>query len=400
MLEKLRKYIFEGKKFQCLEITENGEGHLVLALLKMKLIGDEIEVSDYHIFLDWENLNNALEPKHFFSLVVNTSDILQKPIEASGQNESLESKINLAFPNLNLEEFYYSLCSSKNNAIVSIGKKTVISSYLDKLGMPPTQLSIGISALESLYGVTHHPIEGSNFKVQFDNRGLNQIEMTQALPSELLEEEGLNFTNYHLLGFSSVLQYLKKTPSKDNLKTLNTDQQNTFQNKRLFDYGIRVGLGIFLTLLLANFFLFHHFFNKEKELLLNGNFNAQSKEQIIHLKKEIEKKEERLNALVKSKQSKVTYYLDELGKNLPSSIRLTELKYQPIISGIRPKKKVLFSENQIKVSGVVSNKGDFTLWSTLLEQGNWISKVEVNSFEFIDRSSANFSLTLELDETR
>ena len=399
MLRFVKTYIIEGKTSQALEIFEvNGKEYFALLVLENRK--GELELVTEHLVETFDRLLVLIEKKMPLFVTFNTPKVLKKQITTK-INDSSEVLVVNAFPNLELDNFYYQLLKSKDRSVVSISKKDHINGYLeqfDKAGLQPFQIALGISTLQALEGFSQGAHMGSNFKVQLSQTVFEAYENVSELEAASIRLNGITFQNSYLLGFTQILGFLQQKGQPSNLTVLNQNLYQDFKNQKWFNFGIRFGLGLFLVLLLTNFLVFNHY--HENNLALEaGIATTQNQDGSLKaLQQRITNKEDRLASILNSKSSQTSYYLDELGKSMPSSIYLNDIQYQPLATPVRDGKSIDLVLDNLLVSGVTNEKIQFTVWSDNLEMQKWVEHVEIMDYEYLSKSSANFTLKVILNQ--
>src|SRR5690606_23368903 len=110
---------------------------------------------------------------HPLVLVINTPKVLKKQIGMEVQGAP-QQWVARAFPNLDLDNFYWQILDSKGFRVVSMAKKPEIDGLLEELkglGIVPTGISLGISGLRHSLPFLEQPVHGSNFMIAPDERG-------------------------------------------------------------------------------------------------------------------------------------------------------------------------------------------------------------------------------------
>lgn len=399
MLKTLGKHIVEGTTFLGLEIYEL-DGKETFSLLKLTKHKGELDVVFEETSESLKNLAQQIEKKHPLFVTFNTNQVLKKQVPTETKNNPELSVIN-AFPNLELDNFYYQLLQGEQNTVVSISKKEHIEWYveqLSKIGIHPVSVGLGIAPLEIFQGLLDDTVQGSNYHSSFDQTGFQDYQLMNQPTNTSIDLNGIQLGNNQLLSFGSILGFLQKSNPVSNLYAINQHLWYEFKNHKIFDFGVKASLIFFLALLLGNFFAFNHYHSKNQELessLATNQFQDQS---IKDLQERVDLKEQKLKSLQRTKNSKTTYVLDELGKSIPNSIYLNDIQYQPLLMPIRKDKSIELGKQNLQVSGIANNKLEFTVWSDNLESQKWVNRVEIMDYEYLSKSSANFTLNLVLHE--
>jgi Tfp pilus assembly protein PilN len=399
MFKKLVTHIVEGKTYFGLEIFE-AYGKEFFSLLQLTLKKGELEVVLEKKSEKLDELIPLLNLKAPLFLTINTSKVLKKEVEDSVQDNHELLVVN-AFPNLELDNFYYQILKGAKSNIVAISKKEYIDWYvnqLQKMGLSPFSLVIGTAQIDNIKRFVNGEIAGSNFMVSLDDKGINDFELKPETQTNTINLDGIAIQNNSLLNFSHIIGYLQKATQLNNLSLLNGNLRNEFKNLKIFDVGVKASLLFFLVLLLSNFLIFDNYHSKNQKLETNLIVEGQNDNTLQEVKKRILTKEEQLKILSSAKNSRTSYYLDEIAKGLPKSIWLNDIKYQPLVNPVRNDKIIEFNNNNLEISGIINDKIAFTVWSDNLEMQKWIDKVEIIDYEYISNSSANFTVNLVLNE--
>jgi len=221
------------------------------------------------------------------------------------------------------------------------------------------------------------------------------------LPISITHEydiNGLQVSSSYLLSFAATLNVVlsKKIYDHSNFdtryKVLNTD----FQQQRFFSQFLKVGLLFILVTLLINFFIFNHYFNKVSELRQTAQVNESSKNQLITLKEDVDRKEKFITDILKSESSKSSFYTNAIIVSLPEAIRVSKLNFQPLTKLIKAKKPIEYEKGVIYLKGISSLPADISTWISDLEQIEWIEKVVITDYSESNNFLTEFSLNITI----
>lgn len=401
MFKKLVKHITEGNSYFGLEIFEvNGKEYFTL--LQMNLKKGELEVELEKTSDRLEELLEYINAKAPLFLTLNTSKVLKKEVSQEVQTNHELSVIN-AFPNLELDNFYYQLMNSEHTGIVAISKKEYVDWYIEqlsKIGINPISLSLGIAPIKNISSFFKGRITGSNFNAQIEDGNISGLELESQLENETIDLDGISLHKNSLLGFSSIIGHLQQLLQNNNLQSMNSKLKNDLYNSRVFDFGIKFALLFFLVVLLGNFLIFSSYNSKNQSLESTLLVDGQNDQALKNVKERVLAKEERVKTLANSKNSKTSFYLDEIAKGLPKSIWLSDMRFQPLLFPVRNDKPIEFNSGSLEISGIINDKIAFTVWSDNLEMQKWVNKVEIIDYEYISSSSANFTVNIVLNEVQ
>ncbi|TEB41551.1 hypothetical protein D0809_24950 [Flavobacterium circumlabens] len=88
--------------------------------------------------------------------------------------------------------------------------------------------------------------------------------------------------------------------------------------------------------------------------------------------------------------------INEIVKEIPSSILLTELIFNPLEKKIKAGEAVLTTDKSITVTGTTLSNDDFTHWIENIEKIKWIDKVLIAHFGKNDANETEFSIKIRL----
>ncbi|MET1260637.1 hypothetical protein ABV409_14920 [Flagellimonas sp. DF-77] len=382
-----------GKRYFALEVFEI-EDALHFALLVMEYRKGELEVIATYTAQRLEDIIESIDKNKPLLVTLNTTKVLTRTLVVQAESKP-EDIVLQAFPNLDLDKFYYQTTLRVTHGMVSICRKDAVDTLLEefvKSGYSPLRLTLGANDAILLQSYADAGLTGSNFKMDFTDSAISFTSDSKAV--ETLTIGGLSFANTFLLAFASVLGQLKTERHRGNLIQTNEGLKSTFMAERLFNIGLRAGLGFFLLLLLCNFLVFQHYFEKN-EILVAGLSEANGKNTTLSaLQERVTAKEVQLGRILNTKGSQSTLYLNELGKSVPNTISLTELQFHPLESPLKPNKPILIEKNVYLVSGQTKDKLGFTIWTKQIEDLPWVAQISIVDYGSISTNTANFTLKI------
>ncbi|SEE07163.1 hypothetical protein SAMN04487765_1295 [Tenacibaculum sp. MAR_2010_89] len=378
----LKKWLLYGTSFCAIEHStdkNNTDFYTGLQLSKKK---KELNVTNRH---QYNSINEVISfvkaNKHAF-LIINNQHVLSKKITVV--NDSQKKLIQVAFPNIVISDFYYEIYSNDTESFISICRKEHIDYVIDlysKNGISIVDFSLGNLALQNILPfIGNDNFNTSNAKITVENNKITIIE------KEFVEDQtyivnDLEVSNHELLPLGGVLSYYFDQNIEQIGLTQKTEElKKTYQQKKLFDLGLKFGFGFLFTILLINFLVFSHYTTKADQLTIDVQLNEQTKNRLISLQEKVAQKEKVVKNLQSVSQSKVSRHIDEIAQLIPNTILLTNIYYQPIKSRVKKGKTILVTKNQITVKGVSKKNEDSTHLISLLESKKWVDKVTIMSY--------------------
>ncbi|WP_299535721.1 PilN domain-containing protein [Ulvibacterium sp.] len=391
----------EGSSYAGLEIHEvDGREHYhYLEVLKKK---GELHLVKTEPFSDPKELCKSLKRNTPLFLSLNTSKVLVK-MAPSSKNENPQALVHGAFPNLDLDNFYYGVAQISSHPIVAISKKEYVNGLigeLKELGLEIFHFSLGLGSMaHSAAFMENQVIVISNFQMALEKGVIREVSPIEHPVSHDYLINGLKLSNSSLLAFSQILGHLRGNTNISNFTETNGQFQSNFKNRRIFDYGLKASLSFFIILLLVNFLIFDHYRAEVNRLNSELTLDSSQKENLISLEGRVNTKKERVETLKTVSNSKSTLYLDRLAKSIPQQILLDRISYQPLDKPVRDSKPVRLKQNTILISGISEDDTEFSKWLEQLEKWDWILGVETLDYDFVHSNASNFTIKVTMYET-
>ncbi len=396
MINKLRTYLREGFTYSGLEVSEI-EGKESYFLLKLKKSKNELVLTDKIVLDRLDGLPKLIKKNSSIFLCINTSSMLTKKVEGANIKNP-EALVNQAFPNLDQSNFYYEVFSQDNESVITISKKENVDSLLSKLKdlkVQVSRFSLGVSALGNLLPYLDSPtIALSNRKLILENHRITELEPISPQEENAININGLELSNSHVLSFGQILGHLGGKEHSTNFEEVCAALKWGAKNQRIFGQVLKYALAFFLLLLLSNFFVYDFYHSKVSELNAAMASTSSQKEVLTLLGESVQKKQERVETLSNSSNSRATYYLDLFAQQIPNSILLTDIKYQPLAKPVRESKPIILEEQTLSVSGISRNVNDFSFWIEELERYNWVHTVETLEYDYVSKDTSSFLLEI------
>ena len=181
--------------------------------------------------------------------------------------------------------------------------------------------------------------------------------------------------------FSVILQKItKSTPTTGNIIGFNENLWNNFYQRSFFVKVLKAMVFSLLLILVLNFFIFNHYFEKANEISVAITANKDLIEKIKTTKNSLKSKEFRLKSTNSALNSKSSYLINELVKNIPPSILLNELIYHPLEKRIKPDEPIIVQNDIVMISGKTIHSANFTKWIESLNTIKWVKKTTIINF--------------------
>lgn len=400
MVTKLRTYLKEGFTYSGLEITESEKRERYF-LLELKKSKGELVITNKKELTSLEELPKSIQKKYPIFLCINTKNILTKKVAAVNGTDA-NSIVNQAFPNIDLNNFYYEIIQQTSGPIVTLSRKESVDTILKKLQelkIKISRFSLGVSPLENVAPyLEENEILLSNLQVQLSDKVITNITPVESENKQLYTVNGLELSSSYLLPFSAILGNLNNSLSSTNFEAVTDNLKWEFKNFRIFNQVMKIALAFFIALLLGNFFVYNAYHEDVGQLNAAMEATSSKKDELTFLDASVKRKQERVETLSNSSNSKATYYLDLFAQNIPNSILLSEIKYQPLAKPVRENKPILLEDGVLLVSGISKDVNDFSFWIEELEKYEWVTSAETLDYDYAGKTTSNFLIEIGFHE--
>ena len=396
MIDRIVKYLTYGNRFCGVEYhSYNNQDYFYATVLKLHK--DELNED---VFSDASSIADLQLPKQqHIHLVVNSEKVLTKAI-SSEQQDALKL-VYKAFPNIVIDDFYFEVLSQNHTHFVSLCRKTYIDSLINRFEehkLNVIDFSLGHSSLDILEAYLNtNTIYTSNSKIESNEKGIVSIE-SGTKNSEQYDINGIRIENSHLLSFSGALKsyFNKAEEGNTNFSTKKAALIDDYKQSRFYNQFLKFAGLFILAVLLINFLFFNHYFNKANELGQLSELNEATKTRILKLNASVSRKQKMVDDILKSNASKTYYYSNQIIKELPKSILLSEFNYQPLVKRISKEKPIEINTNSIEVSGASNDSEDFSNWISQLEKLEWIQSVDILEYGSKNSRTQDFVIKITL----
>ena len=380
-----------GRHYAAIEFFSSGNDERAALLLTEKK-GTELLITSNPVYDSVAQLldQNVKSPT---VVIVNNRHILQKEVDTVDAND--KKILHRAFPNLQSEEFYYEIWRKESVSIIAICRKSYVNELL-------TAIKGRFEVVSVCLGIT--PIVNiTSFELP-DNITTNTHELSLVSDENILRPNtvvaanyninGLSIPNTHILSFSSILKLLLPSATTGNINELNLTLREDYRQSTFSSSGIKIGLGVVLTMLLINFLLFSHYFDGTAALNEQVALNRSGIEAAGKIKERIRVKEQKLNSFTSSASARSSLIINAIVKELPSSILLSEMVYNPLQKKIREGEVILTEESTITVNGTTLSNDAFTAWIEKTGKLKAVNDITISSFGKNSEGNTAFSIKI------
>ena len=406
-MRQLGSYLTFGKLFCGVEHTFiNGKNTINSLLLQKK--GNEFLVKKSIECERVKMLSKQLPKAQHLFLIINDDNLLFKSLDGVFE---MQKAIALAFPNLTIDDFYCEILHGEHQTFVAICRKDVVDSLVEKYrkhGLHVIGFSLGNLRVVSLISFLKDDtsLETSNGLISFSNQKISSIKDSTSKSDKTVPIfyviNGLKISQDRVLALGGIIAYYTKDRGTfSNFSTINEGLDAHFKSHRVFEVGLKAGLGTVFVLLLASFLLFSSYTAKVERLSSVIALNKTHKDSLRKLALQVQQKEQLL-ARFSSVSSKASWFLSKIGGTVPNSVLLSSIVYQPLVNttvfDTREKEntEMMVDENKVVVKGKSTRGNGFSEWVGLLERTAWIEKVTILQYGKGKKAVTEFELLIFL----
>lgn len=399
MIQKFLKY---GATFCAVEFSStlgSVESYNLLILKKNK---KELVIVSKNRFSSFEELIDGLKNQKHIFLIINNQQVLFKKSTENTKNPKIIT--DTAFPNIKLSEFYYEILPQEKTPLIAICRKEYlheIISLFNTAKISVIDFSFSVLILQQLIPfIDAKNISTSNAIIQINNNAIEEVKKQDFLKAEYLIND-LSVNNNDVLPLAGIIAYFSNFQNTQiGFGELQNILQKKYLNSRFYTLGIKIALGSLFAILLINFIVFSTIHSQmgalNSKLLINNN----DKNTLMNLQKRVHKKTKLTNSITSLSSSKTSWYLNEIGKSVPSTLQLTTLIFQPINTPIKEKKRIKVDQNAIFVSGTSKEDLAFSKWIRAMELNNWVEEIIVESYGKGKKSIASFKFVITIKNNK
>lgn len=386
-----------GKQYVGIEhLTLNNEEKIALLLVEQKKEGLVIAKKDRVRYT--QKIADKWDVKLPFFLIVNTNQVIHK--EVSGVEASDDKLLHKTFPNTNWEEFYFEIWRLKTKSIIAIARKTYVNDLVkqyEEQRITISGISLGICALSEIFEYIQED------QIFTNNQLVSKQEENQLISSSVQETSvsynvnDLEVENRNLLAFSGIVRLLlHNSVNTGSIVAYTEELYDAYNQKQFFQKGLKIMIGIVLAILVLNFIFFTHYYKRAQETTETVLVNQSSLEDVGKIKQRIIVKEEKVKNSLGKTDSQSSLLINEIAKDIPASIVLTELIFNPLEKKIKAEEAVLTTDKVIVVKGITVSNDDFTHWVENTEKIKWIDKVLITHFGKNEANETEFAVKITL----
>lgn len=389
----MKDHLFFGNAFCAVEHSFDSEGNEVFYCLQLIKKKKELVVTNADSFFKLEDVFLHLKKinQSHLVLILNNKQVLSKEVNTIKDNATLMFKS--AFPTLSLQNFYSQIEESPDTSFISIVRKNqveeLVDEYKDKSLVILDVFLGNLSSSSILSMIQSEKVFTSNSELIIDKDKIQTIE-TRKFNTSSYVINGLKINNAHLLSLGAIVNfYLYKNTN------YKKDVVANFKDGKIFNLSYKVILGVIFLLVLINFLFFNSYNKEVNKLTSELEVKKGAKLTLKMLNENLDKKKKLLSELQNSFSYSVAKYSDQIVADIPKSIILKEINYQPLKGTLTEGKEAKFKIKVIEVKGSLHSYTEFTDWIDAIEKKKWVKKLlELTTGKDKRKNSSNFHILI------
>ncbi|MBA3970727.1 MAG: hypothetical protein H0X46_01020, partial [Bacteroidetes bacterium] len=285
-------------------------------------------------------LSTFVDPKSPVVLTLTGKGIIHRKVSVS-ENDSLQAILNKVLPNANIDEFY--IQKQEGDAIpfyVSVIRKSSVDPIVEELNKNKsihiTECYLGPFLVNSIIPlidtavISNEHLYFSSHKLLIRESKIQEILISDVPPMPDILKVGDELLEGKLVvPFAAALSaFVDGSSGLINSESLKNAKKE-FKEKQKFQlWGWSLLIATFI-ILLANYFVFDHYWKKQNDINSALQVNQSSLKRYELLNVEYTQKKEFLleNGLLEN--SRTSFYADKLAASVPASIQLLEMEIHP-----------------------------------------------------------------------
>lgn len=391
----MKDRLFFGNTFCAVEHSFDSVGNEQFHCLQLVKEKNELVIANSGSFDSIEKLFSFLDEikQEHLVVVLNNNQVLFKSIAVVEPNSDLVFKN--AYPTLAKNDFYAQVAYSDSNSFISIVRNTYVKQIIKEYSendLVVLDVVLGNLPATSVADILdYEEVFTSNSKLTISNKKIVAFEY-KSFDKFRYEVNGLKVESSYVLSLASIVDfYLKK-------KVYFTEELLTdFKDRKVFNLGYKVVLSLLFLMVLINFLVFNNYNQSVNNLQQELKIKKGAKRKLKDISMSLEKKRKLLSELQNSSLFSVSKYTDQIVEELPNSVILSEINYQPVKGTIRKGKETEFLIKEIEVKGVLNDYHEFTSWIDSVERKDWVNQLlELATEKNKRRKSSNFHIVIRI----
>lgn len=387
MFRKLKDTIITIKEAVGLELQIGPDERWKFNGLHVKFVDKKLkQLATYSDIEDLNVLKARLPKQAPLVLVINGKGILMRKTAQPENN-----LVNQLFPGSNPGDFFSVTCPDEATGQYHfICRKTLVAQVLEALdaaGLKPVSLGIGLTPLLQALPFLEAPdaeIQTSSYSVTITQKKIHEIiygpgSRPDTFPL-MVGEETYKAEQVNALG--AVLQVLLKPADQlegniaaETVKAAGDD----YKYYKLFHFTKWAVLTVLLVLLLGNFFVFNHYFEKNKALAHQADLVRAATQSSLLAQARSDSSYAFFTNAGWNKNTRHSYYADRIAALAPETVRFSLLQTAPVQESLGAG-DLIFANNKIVLQGTSTDPTELETFSRAIKNIPGVEAVIINNY--------------------
>lgn len=380
MLEKIKHKILRISRAAGVEVTLLADGKVEYALILLSRNKSVISIEAREPGIDdIDKLKSMIPSGTPVALTVNGRGVLHKKISESSASSDQDMMAQV-LPNAKEADFYIQKLHAGKNIFISVIRKDSFSKIIrsfDAAGLPVIYAACGPFVTADLVPFIRQDngeISFSGFRLTLRNDLISDFAADPEKKETSFEIGEDKIPSGMLAAYAAAFHlFLEGSPNKGLEAEVISETAGEFANKNLFRIAGYAVLGFFVGLMLLNYLVYNYYKTENNELAGKSTSYSAMVKEIEQLEKQVQEKEYFLEKAGWLSSPRTSYFADQIASTIPSSIKLTRLRVNPLNEKASKKeRKQLFQADTILVTGTCSNPTVLNPWMRELKNMKWV----------------------------
>ncbi len=380
-----------AKKRYSVQVHLEGEHCIFYAVLSLYK-DNSLEVLEQKVFRSRQQLFDYLSKSIPVILTLTGDKVIAKNVV--NKTNYLQEVLFTSNP----EDFYIYSRPQAENRLVAVVRKSIVKDLLEVFsaaGIAIIDLLVGPWSLISFSALFESTTKFITPEYEFDFNTCELVtfegDVTQ-LTEFVLEDNTIYASS--AVGFASLVHHFTIGNQYTNYSAFVTELKERFTFKQLTKKaGIVTVAFLFLSLALS-YSLSAFYAQKNANIQTQLNINTKLEQQITNLETDIANKETIVSAAGLGSGTYLSQFVWEIAQSVPDQIGLSQTQVFPLIRKIKEGEAIVFTQNQIMVSGMSNEAMTASDWVAKLKTIQWVKTVEFIAFNQIGN---NYEFTLKIE---
>lgn len=298
------------------------------------------------------------------------------------------------------DDFYFTSYELKSRLITSFFRKTLIQKVVEELEhFNAFILNISCGIIPCIMQIKEQGKIYYDYTITIKDGNLESFQRIEKQNHTTIFES--QFKTYSEAIADSIVRNLKEPDEQ--LSFGYTSEEREKQLRKFIDYnrfkisGITLVFSI-LFILIANYFYVNSLNQDVADLEVELALNNENLSLLGRLEQEKVRKEQLILTSGINSKSFLSYYIDEIGKTVPPSIKLSEMYIFPLKERLKQKRKVEIDQESIEIRGFTNSSTILDDWMEKMNRFDWIERVELLNYSKLGEIQAEFKLYIKINK--